>query len=136
MKKLAYIIVIFSILVFAVSFFVLRPLEKKTFFAEVNITDEAVIGFDTNNSALVFGVISLGSSATRNIILNNTHDFPVFVLISAQGDIASLMIFEKKVKINPKGTKSVSFSVRAPKDIEKGIYSGRVIFKILRDRNL
>jgi len=106
-------------------------LETREIFASVKITTDRG-GFDLNASALTFGEIKIGGSSTRNVIFQNKYEFPVLVVISAEGSIKPFLSFDDAVLVNVNETKKIGFSVVSSIDTEPGTYSGKVKFKIRR----
>jgi len=132
MKKIAYGILIFSVLVFLLSVIVfssgVKNLEVQTFFASVNVTDSA--GFDLNGSALTFGNVAVPGRTVRNIVFSNEYDFPVIAKISSEGKISEILIFEDRVRVEKGEVKKIPFTAIADLDITEGLYSGEVKFII------
>ena len=89
------------------------------------------IGFDTNNTALIFGMISSGSSSQRNIFLENSYSFPIEVEFKLKGDIKEFLVFDKVVYLSAGEVKEIAFYAQAPPSSEFGNYSGifSVVFK-------
>jgi len=100
-------------------------LESREFYASVNVTLDRG-GFDLNKSALTFGKIILGGSATRNIIFENKYNFAVYAKISASGDITKLLSFNDVETIRMGEIKKISFSVSTNNETMPGFYEGKV----------
>lgn len=100
-------------------------LESREFYTSVNVTLNRG-GFDLNKSALTFGKIALGGSATRSIIFENNYNFAVYAKISASGSIAELLSFNNIETIRMGETKRISFSVYANNETIPGFYDGKV----------
>ena len=105
-------------------------LEKRTFYASVNVTTSGG-GFDLNKTALTFGKISLGGSASRGIIFDNKYNFPVIAKINVIGKINEILNYENDILIDRNETKKLSFSVRAFNETELGFYDGYVNVKVV-----
>lgn len=133
MRKLTYFLVVFSVLLLFISLTVLflsdRIVQSETFYANVNISDR--IGFDVNGSALTFGNVVSGGSSTRKIIIDNNYSFPIAVYVTAEGDIAPLLNFDKIVLIKEGESKLIPISV-VSSGFDYGAYTGNVSFKLLR----
>lgn len=134
MKKLVYALFILSFCIFLISlavfFLAKKPIQTQTFYASVDVEDKG--GFDLNSSALTFGKIQRDGSSLRLINFQNGYDFPVVAVISAGGDIASLLSFEPVVEVGKGESKEIAFSVAAPSGVEKGFYFGNVTFEVFR----
>ncbi len=105
-------------------------LERRNFYTNVNITADTG-GFDLNTTALTFGKIKIGGSATRNIIFENNYDFPVIVKINSEGSINQLLSYEKEVFVDEEETKKIGFSVTSKASDLLGYYDGFIEFKII-----
>ncbi|MCX8158970.1 MAG: hypothetical protein N3D20_01615 [Candidatus Pacearchaeota archaeon] len=101
-------------------------LESKELYANVNVSKGNRGGFDLNKSALTFGKISLGGSATRSINFENNYNFAVYVKISANGDIANLLFFNEIEFVKAKENKRIGFSVITNNETKVGFYEGKV----------
>jgi len=91
-----------------------------------------LVGFDVDDSALIFGSVIRGGGSSRNINIDNNFQFPVVAVISAEGDIAPLLHFDNLVEIGENEFGELSFNVIAPSDINDGFYSGNVTIEIFR----
>ena len=135
MKKLVYILLVISILIFFISlagfFYGNRTLETYNIYTNVNVTNGR-IGFDVNGTALTFGVVGEGISSSRNIIFTNNYDFPVIVKINANGGIKSLLRFDDVVRVELGETKKIPF-ILTPSSNDDGFYDGSITFTIKRD---
>lgn len=135
MRAVAFLLIIVSIFIFLASiyfsFFENNEIHEDSLFASVNVTSKA--GFDLNNSALIFGNIQKPGSSTRRILLENKYDFPIVTLISAEGDIADLLDYEKIVRLNKGEKKFLSFSAIATQDIDEGLYLGNISLISFKD---
>lgn len=82
---------------------------------------------------MIFGNIQKPGSSTRRILLENKYDFPIVTLISAEGDIADLLDYEKIVRLNKGEKKFLSFSAIATQDIDEGLYLGNISLISFKD---
>ena len=106
-------------------------LEKKTFYASVYV-NESSGGFDLNATALTFGKIRFGGdSASRSIVLNNNHNFPIIAEISSSGSISQLINHEKEVYSESGENLKIGFTVITKNDTPVGFYDGYVTIKIV-----
>lgn len=104
-----------------------KPLQQKEIYANLTIGDK--VGFDVNESSLIFGIITPDSISTRSVIFTNDNDFDVLLKIRARGNIAPLLDFEEEIKVKSKEQKSIGFNALA-EGRELGDYEGYVEFKI------
>lgn len=105
-------------------------LEKRTFYASVNVTLDSG-GFDLNTTALTFGKISLGGSASRGIIFDNKYEFPVIARVSSRGRISEILTYENDILIEKNETRKLSFSVATSNKTELGFYEGYITVKVV-----
>ena len=103
-------------------------LETKEIYASLGISETT--GVDVNNTALTFGNIMPGSSASRNLIFTNQHGFPVRLEIKAEGDISRFLSFESRVYVKQNETKHIGINAIAPAGEKHAGYSGKIIVKI------
>mgnify|MGYP001618538451 CR=1 FL=1 len=105
----------------------LSIIEKKVVYAKVNIGDH--IGFDLNSTALTFGMIPSGGSASRDITLQNIHNNSVKIQIYITGYIKDFIsASENNFILNDNESKNITFTVAAPKNTPSNSYDGNVIF--------
>ncbi len=131
---LQIILLILLIIIISINVYYFLELSK---IVEVKVLNASVIvsditGFDLNASALTFGKITRGGSATRGINIKNNQNFPVKVYISAKGEIKNF-IFSANYRLEKNQEKSIKISVVIPLDAVFGEYSGKVIVKIKKD---
>jgi len=104
-------------------------LEKQELYAEVIVSDH--YGIDINSSALIFGTISPGSSATRKLTITNDHKQKTNIEIFVEGEIKEfLQVSENDFNLEINESKKIVFTAIAPRDKEFGTYEGKVIFFI------
>ncbi len=128
MKKAAYFLFGFSLILFIISlslFISYRPVEVKKVFASVEVTENTG-GFDLNSTALTFGKIAIGGSATRNLLFANGYSVPVIIYLEANGNIADLLVFQKSYSVAVGESISIPFSVITHENTSLGFYSGIV----------
>lgn len=133
--KKVYIITALVFLVSIVMFYIsiylnsLMVLQEKEVYASINITDRG--GFDVNTTALTFGKIRPGDSASRSLVIENNYTLPIIVEFSSKGNISRFLKFEKENYLMPGANKTISFAVVASADESYGFYDGsvKVVFK-------
>jgi len=125
--KLIILIFVASLVVFISILYInfsLLILEKEEIIATLIVGDKA--GFDTNNTALTFGMIKPGSTLNRNLIIENNYDFPIKVEFSVKGDIKRFLVFEEVIYLDSGEEKTVSISTINPVHEDYGNYSGKM----------
>ena len=130
MKKFAYFMLVFSFLILSISlisfFFATRTLQTQAFYASVTVTNENVIGFDVNATALTFGKIGVGrGSSARKLILNNSYPFPIIVKTKVDGSIKPILNFGDSIRIEKGEMKMIPFNTFAG-NVSEGFYEGTV----------
>lgn len=92
-----------------------------------------VVGVDTNNSVISFGIIPAGGSGERPIILKNMWDEPLKVNIKKSGEMAKWVYFSENGFILEKNeTKEIKAKAVPSDDARKGVYTGEVKFIFTR----
>lgn len=136
--KLKIILVVLIVFIFILSVFLysnlidyLSVLEKKEIYASVTVSDS--YGFEINGSALMFGMTTPGSSASKSIDLTNDYDSEVRVEIYSKGEIGRFLeISENNFLLGVGESKEVNFAVVIPENIDYRVYDGRV-FVLIRN---
>ena len=133
-KKILILFLLFIILVLGVFLFsnlidYLSVLEKQELYARVIVSDH--YGIDVNSSALIFGMITPGSSSVRKTTITNDHDQKINVEIFVEGDVKEfLQISENDFDLEIDESKELVFTAISPRDKELGTYEGKVFFII------
>lgn len=106
-------------------------LEKREYVVKFEIGGRA--GFDLNSSALTFGRVPVGSSATRSIFIENGFNREVFVSLSSSREISDVFsISENDFWLEPGENKTLSFFVHAYPEASTGAYNGKVSLVVSR----
>ena len=129
------IIVASSIILFltacmiALSFTVTRPLNVQIVPAQAKIAD--VVGFNLDTDQLYFGTINRNGVSKRSLSVTYSKDS--FVVISAQGQMASWMSASEDAFFLPANTrKNIEFSLRPSLDSAFGNYTANVSVSFYR----
>ena len=128
-KRVRKFVLIGTLIVIALSVFSLTisiiklPLETKTLDVTFYVSKE--LGADLNKSALTFGKIFPGSTATRNINIVNNYKFPIKVEFFASKEIVDFLIVKNE---NLSAGENYSFpaTVIIPENISYGKYAGKL----------
>lgn len=135
MKKVSYVLFLFSFFVFIVSlaglFFNSRPIQMERIYTSVNVTSD-FLGFDLNGTALTFGRVLKGGNSVRNINFQNGYPFPVVVKTKVDGEMTNLLNFDGKVKVGEGESRKLSFNLNLD-DADEGLYDGFVEIVVVRD---
>lgn len=103
--------------------------ERKEIYSEVEVSN--ILGFEINDSALVFGTVYPGGSSKKTVDLKNEHDGIARVKIFAKGDINDfLIVSDNNFILYPNETKTIEFKIKIPENTAFGNYTGKVIFEI------
>ena len=106
-------------------------LEIREVYAKAVVSETS--GFDLNSSALIFGEVKPGGSASREIFFENKYDKSVRVRIYSTGNINELLSgFDNNFILRRNETKKVGFSVYASENAEQGLYTGKVFIEVRR----
>lgn len=98
--------------------------------ASVNVSDR--VGFDLNDSMLVFGRIIPGFSVTKKVSIENNFGVPIIVEVYGKGEIARFLEpFE--IKIDKDDVEEIEIGIIIPVDTDLGVYTGKVLFRIKKD---
>jgi hypothetical protein len=134
--KQIYLLVALLLILSLFSFLSIFYLKSKITLEKKEIITTLIIGnrtgFDLNSSALVFGMISEGSSANRKINVSNSYGFPIKAEFSFSGNIKNFVNPVPVVYLMPGETKEIGITtIEIPKDTKFGNYSGimEVVFK-------
>lgn len=133
-KILAYFI--FAVAVFVLLFSLLnfflgqKIVQTNEIYTSVNVSDK--VGFDLNKTALTFGEMQRPGKATRNLVVENSFSFAVVAEMSCEGDICSILEFEKFVKAEANESKKISFTIVTDPDTRNGFYEGKIKMQFRR----
>ena len=132
-KKLTIFLLILSLVMFLSVLYINSKivLKKEEIIATLMVGDKA--GFDTNNTALTFGMITSGSSSSRNLIIENTYNFPIKCEFSVEGDIRRFLVFDEVVYLDIGEEKTVSIGTITATNESYGNYSGKMIVATKRN---
>jgi len=132
-NKTKAMFLVISIILISLSLFLLvlsyKKTEKKIYDSYLVISNHA--GFDLNNTIISFGQITPGGSSTRKLIIENNYDVPVYVEISAMGDLKEFFQETRQV-LQPYTNKTINLVAVADKDAEFGRYDGKIIVVMKR----
>lgn len=125
---LLIIILVLGIFLFSNIINYLSILEKREIYAKVIISDH--YGVDVNSTALMFGMMTPGSSSTRRMNITNDHGQEVNIEIFVEGDIKGLiLVSDNNFNLKVKESKKLVFTaITAGRGF--GTYDGKVIFVI------
>jgi hypothetical protein len=126
----------FLALILLFLFFSSLPLEHRTVYAQVEVGEG--IGIDVNDTALMFGRLDVrrGSSLLRSVVYNNTYDFPVILLLSAQGDVAPFLSFEEKLLVDTGEGVEIQLQAYAAPSVAEGVYTGSFTLTVYKGRKI
>jgi len=132
-KSLLFPVLIILLLTLIVSYFFLdyyfSIIEKRDIYAKVILSDH--YGFDINGTALIFGMIAPGGSASKELIITNDYEREVNVKFLVEGGIGEFMrISENNFVLGKNEVKKIGFVVLFPSSAEYGVYDGNVVVLI------
>lgn len=127
-KKLYFALLLFilSLIVFLFALYINSTfiLEKKEIPVNLKIGEQPA--FNLSQTAFDFGTITPGSSASREIILENNNSFEIKYGFRAKGEIRKFLLFEKNIYLAPYEKKNIEINTIIPSNEEYGEYSGRI----------
>lgn len=130
-KNSLYIVIILlflSIIILALVYYInsSQVLDRMEIPASLSIGNKTA--FNISKSALSFGTINTGNSASReDINIKNNYDFPIRVEFEVKGDIKPFLIYDKVVYLNPGEEKTIKVHTVIISDEPYGDYSGKMI---------
>ena len=133
-RKKTYFVLVISILflIISISFssylILSKPIETRLIQVEFNVGSN--IGFDINSTALKFGKVPKGASATRTLNVMNNHDFPIEVNLAADKNISDLISVDKNYVILPGQYAQIQVTLTIPKEYVNGEHTGVIILEI------
>ncbi len=135
MERSSIILFFIALVIFisssAIYTFMKTPLQTKTFFTSVEISEDKA-GFDVNSTALTFGKVLAGGSGLRRVFLENTYSFPVTVMSTKNGTIASFIDIPEGIIVKPHNSIYIPIILNAH-DVEiSNNYSGTISLALLR----
>ena len=90
------------------------------------------IGFDVNDSALTFGIVSPGGTSLRKVSIVNNYKFPVRVKAISNGEIELLLKYPTITRIEPGENASIPVTFFAFDNSSYVNYSGSIELLVLR----
>lgn len=92
-----------------------------------------IVGFDVNSSVISFGIVPIGGSGERPIILKNLKNKPLKVHIKKSGEMAEwVYISEENFIMQANESKELKFTAIPAEDAKDGAYTGKVKFIFTR----
>lgn len=83
------------------------------------------LAFNTDTDALYFGKGMPGTQTKRDLLVNNTFEYPINVLIKIEGDISQFASVSKNDFIMQAGENTVvTYYIKSKPETEYGNYSG------------
>ena len=98
-----------------------------------NLKVNETASFDLSNSTISFGAITPMTTSSREIVITNTHTFPVSIFLYSQGNISRFLIFEKKTTIQAMENSTIPIRTIFPDKKDYGDYSGNIVMIIKRE---
>ncbi|MBS3097876.1 hypothetical protein J4209_03735 [Candidatus Woesearchaeota archaeon] len=139
MKKALFLLFLILIAVISISltaiFYSLGVVETMDIKVGLKVPEsDTHIGFDTNESALKFGIVPRGVSSTRVIEIYNDKGYSMNVKIIKSGFVTDWIDSETDFIIKPNESRRISFTATVPEGALAGNYSGNVRFIFKKKR--
>lgn len=125
------LIIIFILSVFSYSNIVdyLSTYEKREVYAQIIVSNN--FGIAINGSSMIFGMTVPGGTSRKEIQLENNYKHDVRFKIYSEGNISDfLIISENNFILKPMERKTLTFTVKVPKNANFGTYDGKIFFII------
>ncbi|MFH1710819.1 MAG: hypothetical protein ABH840_00740 [Nanoarchaeota archaeon] len=128
-----YLALIFLFVIFICLYFYFNYsfsiIEKREIYTKVILSDH--YGIDINGTALSFGMIVPGGSASKELTIGNDYERDVKVQFLVKGEIGEFVrISENNFILNKNKSRKIDFSVSVPSSAKYGVYEGKVIVVI------
>ncbi|MFH1289867.1 MAG: hypothetical protein ABIH92_00490 [Nanoarchaeota archaeon] len=125
---IALVLVVVSLLLsFSMS---AKPLEVYEFDVSFSVSPEEKVGFDVNNSELIFGRTSPGGHGIiRFVNVDNQHPFVIEVKVLMSQNLLPVLEVNSSFLIEPDENFSLPIKLAVPEDFEFGNYTGKVKIK-------
>jgi len=112
----------FAALIRVIDYFTI--IEQKKIYASLTVDDH--YGFNLNPPNLTFGMLMPGSSAKRDLIIENKYNFSIRVKIIPKQDMEKFIEIQEQV-IPKNKTEKITILAYVPADTLYGNYSGEVV---------
>lgn len=132
-RSLILFVALVCIIVVAYSFYLIisRPFDVRVLDVRYQVGEE--VGLEINKSALTFGRVLPGTSATRSITLDNPYPFLVTVDVFIDRESSRYITTEyPRFNLAPSSSSNVSFSLSIPPSFPLGNYTGTLRFEFRR----
>lgn len=131
-RRLKLRIILLIVLLFAISiaefvYFAYSIKYVKVYDVFLRVDNKVGINVDVENSTLNLGIVPLGGSVKREIVIVNTGDEPLAGNVITKGNLAQFLSVEKNFTIQKDEAKSLSVIADIPRDTKKGNYTGKII---------
>ncbi len=127
LKIIAYFLLVVSILLLGYILLTAHAIPFEVIEIDVKFSVAENIGFDLNSSTLSYGKLVRESSATRTILVENSHNFSLRVEILVSEEIAGLISYDIQSDVVAAGEKvDVPVTLSVPADKALGDYEGKI----------
>ncbi len=127
-------LILFLIILLVINFIILakKPVYQQTVDAKVVFSDK--IGMVINYTTLDFGELPLPARANKTIILSNTFNDSLYVIVYVEGNISDYLYGLEKFEIASGEIYNYDVILGATENVEKGEYFGSINF-VFYDKN-
>ena len=132
-KKLVIFLILIGFLILIIN---INLVGKTNSIIEIREIDASLIvaentGFDLDNKILSFGKVMPGSSATRQVELENNYGEGVIIRVYARGEIKKF-VNSFRIELEKDEVKETSIAVNIPIDAKFGEYNGKIFIEARR----
>lgn len=131
-KLKLFILIIALLFIYSFIMFLNWPIKVETIKVRFIIGES--LGVDIGSDELSFGRILKGGEAVRNVLLENSYDYPVLVKVYISKELKDYIYSENNIVIYPEEEVKLPFILKTPKDIEMGNYTGEIKFEFRKYR--
>lgn len=98
----------------------------------LKVENKVGINVDVEKASINLGIVPLGGSVQRDIVINNGND-SLKVNVAVTGSIAKFVNIEKEFYLKEKEIKRLPLVAYVPHDAIEGNYTGKIIIIVLRN---
>ena len=127
LRAISFVVIGLSMIIIFGQLFAVNAYLTEEMPIKLIVSEQNVIGFDVNGTALMFGKIPPGSTSTRKIIITNTKNKEVIVILKAHGNVKNYVSFEQnKILLKPFEQREISVFATVPLNNEREEYTGQL----------
>lgn len=92
---------------------------------ETSVEISQRIGFNVDNSSLVFGKVPISASSYRSLNLSNNYSFPILIEFNLEGNISDFLVYDSVVYLESGEKKVIGIrTINIPENTTYDNYTG------------